>query len=189
MRGIAMDSREYRSQLTGSYLILLAFGLVLLVGSLDYLTGKEVSLAMFYLFPVAFVTWLMKRWDGFCVSAVAVLAWGSAESMMDPPYSQPNLIYWNAALRSMFFGIVVAILSNIKFAFDENSKLILQIQIALAKINTLRALAPICAWCQKVRDNQGRWQRFHTYVKGHSLVEITHGICPECLNRIDKDVV
>lgn len=184
-----MVAREYLNQLAAPYLIMLGFGLVILVGILDYFTGKEIGLAIFYLFPVAFVTWFMKRWDGFCVSAVAVLAWASLESMMDPPYSQPNLAYWNTAARLVFFSIVVAIVSSIKLAFDENSKLILEVQIALAKINTLRALAPICAWCQKVRDSQGHWQRFDTYVKEHSVVEITHGICPECLNRLDKDVV
>ena len=170
-------------------MIILGFGLVILVGSFDYFTGKEIGLAIFYLFPVAFVTWFMKRWDGFCLSAVAVLVWVSVDSMMDAPCSQPNLIYWNAAVRFGFFSIVVAILSSIKLAFDENSKLILQVQIALAKINTLRARAPICAWCQKVRDSQGHWQPFDTYVKEHSVVDVTHGICPECLTRLEKDLV
>jgi hypothetical protein len=85
VRGVAIVALEYVNQLAGPYLIILGFGLVILVGILDYFTGRDVGLAIFYLFTGAFVTWFMTRWDGFCVSAVAVLAWVSVESVMDPP--------------------------------------------------------------------------------------------------------
>src|SRR5262245_50622718 len=31
---------------------------------------------------------------------------------------------------------------------------------ALAQIKTLRGLLPICAWCEKIRDEEDRWQEF-----------------------------
>jgi hypothetical protein len=50
----------------------------------------------------------------------------------------------------------------------------------LAQVKVLRGLLPICAWCKKVRDDAGYWNKIEAYVSQHSEVEFTHGICPEC---------
>jgi hypothetical protein len=177
-----MVGRDYISERPGPSAILLGGGLVLVIGSLDYLTGREISLAFFYLFPIALVTWYMKRLDGFCVCFITAMVWLAVESKMDHFYAQPPFVYWNTVLRLVYLSLVVTLLSGIKIAFSENSKIIDDIQVALAKINTLRSATPICAWCQKVRDSQGSWLSFETYMQDNSLIEVTHGICPECLH-------
>jgi PAS domain S-box-containing protein len=66
---------------------------------------------------------------------------------------------------------------------EERSRLIHELRRALAQVKTLRGLLPICAWCKKIRDDQGYWQKVETYVEEHSHAEFTHGICPECMSR------
>jgi len=44
----------------------------------------------------------------------------------------------------------------------------------------LRGCIPICAYCKRIRDEKGRWNRLETYISRHSGAEFTHGICPEC---------
>ena len=61
-----------------------------------------------------------------------------------------------------------------------------ELQDALSKIKTLKGLIPICAWCKKVRDDQGYWNLLETYIKNHSEADFTHGICPECLVKLRK---
>ncbi|HEY3384566.1 MAG TPA: two-component regulator propeller domain-containing protein [Vicinamibacterales bacterium] len=56
---------------------------------------------------------------------------------------------------------------------------------ALADVNTLRGLLPICAWCKKVRNDGGYWEQIEVYVRDHSEATFSHGICPECLARFD----
>jgi ligand-binding sensor domain-containing protein len=51
---------------------------------------------------------------------------------------------------------------------------------ALASVRTLRGLLPMCAWCRKVRSDQGYWEQIEAYVTTHTEVDFTHGICPEC---------
>ena len=51
---------------------------------------------------------------------------------------------------------------------------------ALAEVQTLSGLLPICAWCRKVRDDAGYWQQLETYFVAHSKVKFTHGICSDC---------
>ncbi len=63
----------------------------------------------------------------------------------------------------------------------ERERLINQLQEALAEIKALRGLIPICAWCKKIRDDQGYWQQLEEYLLARSDVAFTHCICPECL--------
>lgn len=55
---------------------------------------------------------------------------------------------------------------------------------ALAEVQTLSELLPICSACKKVRDDAGYWQQVDNYFAQHSGVRFSHGICPECLARL-----
>ncbi len=54
---------------------------------------------------------------------------------------------------------------------------------ALEKVKTLHGLLPICAWCKRIRDDQGYWSQVEAYVHEHTGADFTHGICPECLEK------
>jgi GAF domain-containing protein len=54
---------------------------------------------------------------------------------------------------------------------------------ALKKVKTLHGLLPICAWCKRIRDDQGYWSQVEAYVHAHTGADFTHGICPECLEK------
>jgi hypothetical protein len=55
---------------------------------------------------------------------------------------------------------------------------------SLAKIKTLGGLIPICASCKKIRDDKGYWQQVEVYIRDHSEAEFSHGLCPECAQRL-----
>jgi CheY-like chemotaxis protein len=65
----------------------------------------------------------------------------------------------------------------------ERFKLIKELQNALAEIKTLSGLLPICAYCAKVRDDKGYWNKIEAYIKEHADVDFSHSICPECLKK------
>ncbi len=70
----------------------------------------------------------------------------------------------------------------------EREKLIQELQEALANIKRLSGLLPICASCKKIRDDQGYWNRLEVFLHEHSEAEFTHSICPECFNKLYKDI-
>jgi hypothetical protein len=39
----------------------------------------------------------------------------------------------------------------------------------------------VCAWCQRVRTSQGRWERVDA--SEARPAEASHGICPDCLEQ------
>lgn len=68
-----------------------------------------------------------------------------------------------------------------KKAENEKEKLISDLKKALSEVKTLRGILPICSFCKKVRDDEGYWNQVEVYVKQHSEVDFSHGICPECI--------
>jgi hypothetical protein len=56
----------------------------------------------------------------------------------------------------------------------------------LAQVRELTGLLPVCAWCRKIKDDEGYWLQFEEYVKDHSKAEFTHGICPDCRAKLSS---
>ena len=72
-------------------------------------------------------------------------------------------------------------------AEKEKEKLIKELQTALSEVKTLSGLLPICASCKKIRDDKGYWKQIEAYISEHSKAEFSHGICPECAEKLYPD--
>jgi PAS domain-containing protein len=70
----------------------------------------------------------------------------------------------------------------------ERKKLEEDLRKALSEIKTLSGLLPICAWCHKVRDDKGYWKSVEEYLEHKTGASITHGICPECMKKFEKEL-
>jgi hypothetical protein len=64
---------------------------------------------------------------------------------------------------------------------DENEELIEKLTRAAEEIKTLQGILPLCTFCKKVRDENGRWEPVDVYIYEHSQADISHGICPDCM--------
>jgi sigma-B regulation protein RsbU (phosphoserine phosphatase) len=54
---------------------------------------------------------------------------------------------------------------------------------ALANVQALQTLLPMCAYCKSVRNDQNYWEKVETYFQQHSNVSFTHSYCPNCYER------
>lgn len=50
-------------------------------------------------------------------------------------------------------------------------------------LDRLCGLIPICAYCKKIRQEQGLWQQLEAYLAERSHARFTHTICPACARR------
>jgi PAS domain-containing protein len=58
-------------------------------------------------------------------------------------------------------------------------------------VRLLSELLPVCAWCKRMRDDQGYWLAVEQFISQRTGAKITHGICPDCREqhfRPAKDV-
>ncbi len=66
----------------------------------------------------------------------------------------------------------------------EQTKLISELQKAVAEIKTLKGFIPICASCKKIRDDEGYWDQLEVYIGRRTDAVFSHGICPECTEKL-----
>jgi PAS domain S-box-containing protein len=55
----------------------------------------------------------------------------------------------------------------------------------LERLRQLERLLPICAWCNRIREESGEWQQLETYIHERAGYDFTHSICPDCEQRMD----
>ena len=60
------------------------------------------------------------------------------------------------------------------------------LEAALARVKQLHGLLPICAYCKKIRDDRNYWQQVEAYISAHSDAQFSHGVCPDCYERVVK---
>jgi PAS domain S-box-containing protein len=80
--------------------------------------------------------------------------------------------------------LIIRDIGERKTAEDERERLIQELQDALARVKGLSGLLPICASCKKIRDEKGQWHYLEIYIREHTEADFSHGICPECRQRL-----
>jgi hypothetical protein len=78
---------------------------------------------------------------------------------------------------ALFVGLLVA---HLQLRHEELMR-------AQVEVRTLSGLLPICAWCKKVRDDDGYWEQVEDYFSKHSRLKFTHGVCLECVDKLKND--
>jgi DNA-binding response OmpR family regulator len=61
---------------------------------------------------------------------------------------------------------------------------VVELEVALAHVQRLQGLLPICSYCKKVRNETNYWEQVDSYLTSHSDLKLTHGICPQCLETM-----
>jgi hypothetical protein len=114
-----------------------------------------------------------------------------------PPLASFQEAIFDAALLSitvfpsLYFFIFKPLNQHItqhRRAEAEKDSLIAELHKALDEVKTLRGIVPICSSCKKIRDDDGFWQQVEIYVSAHSDAMFSHGICPECVERLYPDI-
>ena len=72
---------------------------------------------------------------------------------------------------------------SIRYAI-ERKKLLSQLEHSTKEFKTSRGFLPIYANYNKIRDGKGCWTQIETYISAKTPVEFTHGICPECADKL-----
>ena len=89
----------------------------------------------------------------------------------------------NDMFDALGIGVNIMI-DDVRTSTEERERFIQELQETLAQVNTLSGLLPICAWCKKLRDDEGYWKSVEEYISAHTGAEFTHGMCPECYEKI-----
>lgn len=56
--------------------------------------------------------------------------------------------------------------------------------LAMEEIQTLTGFIPICSSCKSIRDDEGYWSKIEAYLSKYADVELTHSLCPHCVEKL-----
>ncbi|MCC2642425.1 MAG: ABC-type phosphate/phosphonate transport system, periplasmic component [Nitrospira sp.] len=148
-------------------LILLNLVFVLGIFLLDILIDTDIAIGMLYVAPVAWMALWSSKHDTPLMVTTAV---GCTVLATLGYLLHPAGILWIGFLNRLiacFMIWLTAALAITRKRAEEETKI-------------LRGLLPICAYCKKIRDDTGYWERMEVFISANSQAHFSHGICPEC---------
>jgi hypothetical protein len=85
--------------------------------------------------------------------------------------------------------LVACLLESLRAHFFEQlRRQKIKLENALQDIKALQGLVPVCSLCKKIKDDQGYWQAVDDYLASHADVQISHGLCEECLKESEPEI-
>jgi len=107
-----------RSVLSKILATLAAVALAIILGAVDYLTGREWAISALYLLPTCLAGWVAGRLAGFALGALCTGVWFLSDMLNGAAYHHPLIPAWNAVMLFVFFFVVVYLLTAFRRSHD-----------------------------------------------------------------------
>jgi PAS domain-containing protein len=80
------------------------------------------------------------------------------------------------------------LITTAPFALSGKTYAILIIE-DISEIFAMRKLIPICASCKRIRKDSNYWESVEIFLREHTDMEFSHGICPDCMKKLYPEYV
>lgn len=118
-----MYTVQWIEKLPKYLLLIIALSCVIILGFLDYITGADLSIYIFYVIPVLFVTWFAGKRYGFIVCLFCFVFW-----YIDTFYNRGldlsyGILFWNILVEFLFFTLTIFSVSALKKAMEKQKEI------------------------------------------------------------------
>ncbi len=166
----------------------LAGGVMVALGWLESHTPVTLTFSSYYFIPVGLAAWSGGRGWGFGFAGLTGLTWLAADLAMGYPQGGQGLQRAvSVANHVVAYSAAAWVVDGLHRALKEIQERNLVLNEALAEVDRLQDLLPVCAWCRKVRGDQGLWQGVESYLQAKGA-RLTHGICPQCQEEAQREM-
>ncbi len=149
-------------------------GLSLVAGALLWRAPLAISGA--FRFP-AFVFLFQGGFHAVRSSLAAIVALGGESPRGTTALQLLGDVEVSFFMVALFASVLVAYLRRTN---DE-------LRTALSDVQALSSLLPLCAWCRKVRSDDGYWEQLEQFLSARRI-RFTHGICEDCSSKLGSVV-
>jgi hypothetical protein len=165
------------------------------VSYVDYVTGYEFLFFVFYFIPVALCGWYLGRLATYGMAVLSGISWFFVDLASSHYYSHEAFRYWNSFTCFLAFAIIGIGLRHIRRSQDEERKarqelerVVTELKASSEEIRDLqKQLQVVCAWTQRIRVG-GKWLPLDEFLTSKLNVKVSHGISPDALERIKKEL-
>lgn len=174
---------EWLSGLSRRYHLIIGLLLTMVIGYVDYVTGYEFRMELFYLLPISYVTWFVGQRVGILFSVLSVITIVYSNIMAGKKYSSHSVEFWNLAVYFVFY-VIVTLLLKLRISLQQRENLIEELDNALRQNEELSSMLPVCANCKKFRDDREYRQQVESYIGKHVKAEFSQSLCTECAGKL-----
>ena len=164
-----------------------ALAIMAMVAYFDLTTGWQWKLTSFYLGPIIWIAWNRKMREGISMALLATVLWYLVDLRIGNPVHSGFIKGWNFVNRLVGYTIAAWAVGAFRDSYRAQSATIGRLNAALDEVQELKGLLPVCAWCRKIRADDGRWQVMEEFLGTHTKASASHGICPDCAAKMMKD--
>lgn len=173
-----------------SALDVLTFGLVVLLTAQTYISnatrpvdyfvhiGVDIVILMAIIMVAPMTVWLrLFSGAGFSVGLLIMHFMYKAA---------PNRLTDISVVLAILLANLIGIITEVRLARSRRAEYLRLKgeEQAIAEVQMLAGLIPICASCKKVRNDEGYWEQVESYVHKHSKATFSHSICPHCAEKL-----
>lgn len=94
--------------------VVIGSALLTVITWIDYVTGYELELFVFYFAPIAMCAWYAGRLIGLGAALVAAMCWYWSDHLSGHVYSRVLLDYWDAGVRLASFVTIALVVSSVR---------------------------------------------------------------------------
>lgn len=180
MTKVCITCEESGVQAVKTRLILLCSLLSVLVLVVDLFIPLGVAGGVPYVAVVLVAMWLEDKKTVFLFAVV-----GTALTTLGFFFSPDGGLLWQVLFNRALalFAIWVAATLGMQRIAIEKAR-----QQAANQVKILQGLLPICAYCKKIRDENGLWIEMESFVSSHSQAVFSHSYCPICVQQLYGDL-
>ncbi len=70
--------------------------------------------------------------------------------------------------------------------FGKKGEILYVIEEYHSGVQEFRGLITICSYCKKIQMEDGKWKDVDDYIGSHTIAELSHGCCSDCLKQVGK---
>jgi hypothetical protein len=167
-------------------IFLTALAALAVVATLDAFTPFELGFSAFYVIPVLIATWGVGLSRGLAFACLSACCWYCLDLSSGRPLTHEFYRAWDTFNHLLSYALVAFVTGKLRQSFQRERVLREDRDEALRNIRKLEGLLPMCAWCKKVRDDEGYWQELESYLQPRTKAAFSHGICPDCAADLDR---
>src|SRR5258708_38979671 len=111
---LVQQVQRFNPQLTRSGYGVISVVLVPTIGIANYLVGKDITLSVFYVLPIAIAAWYIGRTFALVLAFLSVVTWITADFASGVHFENYFCLLWNGTIRLFLYVVVIVLVQRLK---------------------------------------------------------------------------
>jgi hypothetical protein len=159
---------------------------LLLVCYLDYITGYQLAISLFYLVPIILCGWYYMRFAVVCTALLIGISYWFIDKFSGHIYTHESFRIWNSFNRFAVLATVGLIIHHLRLVLKEKERINQELKKSLEELSQSTeeirklqsGLQTVCAWTKRIKVGE-QWVTPDEFLRDQLHLKLTHTISPD----------